>query len=113
MFRSRIFRGCITAGNTVDEAKNMASEALALHIEGLLADDAAIPDPSTLENVMADPDYAEGIAFLIVDAPVVKPKTVRVNITMPKDVLHRIDAKAKKRGMSRSSFLIRCALNKG
>ena len=75
----------------------MASEALALHIEGLLADDAAIPDPSTLENVMADPDYAEGIA-LIVDAPVVKPKTVRVNITMPKDVLHRIDAKAKKEG---------------
>jgi predicted RNase H-like HicB family nuclease len=30
------FPGCITAGRTLEEARRMAAEALALHVEGLL-----------------------------------------------------------------------------
>jgi len=39
------------------------------------------------------------------------PRTVRVNITVPEMTLKQIDAAAKKRGMSRSSFLVHAAQN--
>ena len=37
------FPGVITAGTTLDDARAMAEEALALHIEGLVEDGEAIP----------------------------------------------------------------------
>lgn len=37
--------GVISAGSTLDEARDMATEALALHIEGLIEDGEAIPEP--------------------------------------------------------------------
>ena len=45
--------GCVTAGATLDEARDMAAEALALHLEGMVEDGEAIPEPSSLEAVMA------------------------------------------------------------
>ena len=42
--------GCITAGITLDEAREFASEALALHLDGMAADGEAIPEPSSLEE---------------------------------------------------------------
>lgn len=105
------FPGCITAGSTIDEAKDMAHEALSLHTKGMLEDGDKIPDPSSLENIMGDSENADAIAFLMVTIPDPKPKTVRVNITVPEDTLRRIDATAKKRGMSRSSFLVHAAQN--
>ena len=32
------FRGCVTAGRTLDEAMGLAIEALAFHVEGMRAD---------------------------------------------------------------------------
>ena len=105
------FPGCITAGSTIDETKDMAHEALSLHVNGMLEDGEKIPDPSSLENIMADPENADAIAFLVVTIPDPKPKSVRVNITVPENTLRQIDAMAKKRGMSRSSFLVHAAQN--
>jgi len=102
------FPGCITAGGTLDEAKDMAVEALTGHIRCLLEDGEAIPLPSSLENIMANPDFADGVAFLVsVSLP--SSKTVRVNISVPADDLKKIDSLAKKQGMSRSAFLIQAA----
>ncbi len=103
------FPGCITAGSTIDEAKDMACEALSLHIKGMLEDGEKIPEPSSLEDVMADPENADAIAFLVVTTPDLKHKSVRVNITVPENTLRQIDVMAKKRGMSRSSFLVHAA----
>lgn len=103
------FPGCITAGSTIDEAKDMAREALSLHIKGMLEDGEKIPEPSSLEDVMADPENADAIAFLVVTTPDLKHKSVRVNITVPENTLRQIDVMAKKRGMSRSSFLVHAA----
>ena len=89
----------------------MAHEALSLHVNGMLEDGEKIPDPSSLENIMADPENADAIAFLVVTIPDPKPKSVRVNITVPENTLRQIDAMAKKRGMSRSSFLVHAAQN--
>ncbi len=98
------FPGCISAGRTLDEARTMGEEALTFHIEGLVEDGNAIPEPSTLEAVMADQDNRDGVAILI---PVkdATPRIVRVNITLPEDVLARIDAHAESKGMNRSGFL--------
>jgi predicted RNase H-like HicB family nuclease len=105
------FPGCVTAGKNIDEAKDMAEEALTLHIRGMLEDGDQLPVPSKLEEIMTDPDYANAIAYLVVSVPDAKPPTVRVNITLPEMTLKQIDAAAKKRGMSRSSFLVHAAQN--
>ena len=105
------FPGCITAGQTIDEAKDMAQDALILHIHGMLEDGEQMPTPSKLEDIMADPDYSDATAYLVVSIPGAKARTVRVNITMPEMTLKQIDVAAKKRGMSRSSFLVHAAQN--
>lgn len=105
------FPGCITAGSTIDEAKDMAHDALTLHIKGMLEDGDNIPAPSKLENIVDDPDYSDAAAILVVSVSEVKPRSVRVNITVPEDMLRKIDYVAKKRGMSRSSFLVHAAQN--
>jgi len=42
------FPGCITAGVDLDDARRMAAEALALHIQGILEDGQTLPTPSKL-----------------------------------------------------------------
>ncbi len=59
------FPGVVTAGGTLDDARAIAEEALAFHIEGLTADGEAIPDPSNLEEVMADRDNRKAVAILV------------------------------------------------
>ena len=105
------FPGCVTAGSTIDEAKDMAYDALSLHIKGMMENGENIPAPSKLEDIMYDPDYADATAILIVSVSETKPRSVRVNITVPEDMLRKIDKIAKKRGMSRSSFLVHAAQN--
>ena len=105
------FPGCITAGENIDKAKDMAQDALSLHISGMLEDGDQLPVPSKLEDIMADPDYADATAYLVVSVPDARPRTVRVNITLPEMTLKQIDAASKKRGMSRSSFLVHAAQN--
>ncbi|MFO7932167.1 MAG: type II toxin-antitoxin system HicB family antitoxin [Desulfosalsimonas sp.] len=103
------FPGCVTAGATLDEAKDMAHDALSLHVKGLLEDGEPMPVPSKLENIVDDPDYSDAAAILVVSTPEFKDRSVRVNITVPGDTLRKIDTMAKKRGMSRSSFLVHAA----
>ena len=105
------FPGCITAGKYIDEAKDMAQKALTLHIQGMLEDGEQLPSTSRLEEIMNDPDYANAIAYLVVSVSDAKPRTVRVNVTVPEMTLKQIDAAAKKQGMSRSSFLVHAAQN--
>jgi predicted RNase H-like HicB family nuclease len=102
------FPGVVTAGNDLDDARAMAEEALALHIDGLLEDGGAVPEASSLEEVMSDPDNKDGVAILVaVKTDAVK--SVRVNVTLPEDVLAQIDKFAKERGLSRSGFLAQAA----
>jgi metal-responsive CopG/Arc/MetJ family transcriptional regulator len=58
---------------------------------------------------MNDPDYADAAAIIMVTVSGARPGSVRVNITVPEDMLRKIDSMAKKKGMSRSAFLVRAA----
>ena len=77
----------------------------------MLEDGENIPDPSKLEDIMDNPDYSDAAAILIVSISDAKPRSVRVNITVPEDMLRKIDTIAKQKGMSRSSFLVHAAQN--
>jgi hypothetical protein len=67
---------------------------------------------STREAVVRDrPLVRDAVAILVVAISEAKPRAVRVNITVPEDMLRKIETVAKKRGMSRSSFLVHAARN--
>jgi predicted RNase H-like HicB family nuclease len=59
------FPGLATAGTTLDDARAMAEEALAFHIEGLVADGEPIPEPSSFDAIMADPVNRDVAAVLV------------------------------------------------
>jgi predicted RNase H-like HicB family nuclease len=102
------FPGCITAGRTLTEAKEMAAEALRGHVEEMRAAGEAVPDPSPLDEVMSHSDFQDGVGFLV---SVKEPsKTVRVNITLTEGELEQIDQRAQARGLSRSAFLVQSGL---
>ena len=58
----------------------------------------------------ANPEYA-GRAWAVVDVPVEKylGPAEKINVTVPRPVLARIDEYAKSHGMSRSGFLVEAA----
>lgn len=100
--------GVISAGATLDEARQMAAEALALHIEGMADEGKPIPEPSSLEGIMAVAENRDAVAVLILIAEGTA-RVVRVNITLPQDVLEEIDAYAERQGFTRSGFLAAAA----
>ena len=101
------FPGCITAGVTLEDARSMAAEALLFHIEGMMEDGDSIPEPSGLDEALTDPRYSETAAFLV-DVPTRRPRSVRVNISVPEDVLQAIDRVTD----NRSQFLAAAAREK-
>jgi predicted RNase H-like HicB family nuclease len=103
------FPGIATAGTTLDDARAMAEEALAFHLEGLVADGEAISEPSRLEDIMADPENRDGVAILVAVKTEARSKAVRVNVTLPEDVLQQIDRYAEAHGYTRSGFLTQAA----
>jgi predicted RNase H-like HicB family nuclease len=104
------FPGCISAGETIEEAKTMAKEALIGHINLLRDLHEQIPAPSTLEEIMSCPENRSAIAFLV---KVPSHHTVRINITLPEDVLSIVDQRARRLNLSRSAFLAEAALHFG
>lgn len=101
------FPGCITGGETMDVAYREIPEALQFHIKGMLEDGEEIPEPSSRDKIMADPEGEGAIPFLV---QIPEQKTRRVDITVPEDVLKEIDTYARKHNMSRLAFLTRAAL---
>jgi predicted RNase H-like HicB family nuclease len=100
--------GLVTAGTTLDEARDMAEEALAFHLEGMAEDGESIPEPSSLEDIMSKPENRSGVAILVSMKDDL-PKVVRVNVTLPGDVLEQIDKYAEAHGYTRSGLLAQAA----
>ncbi|MBE7211949.1 MAG: type II toxin-antitoxin system HicB family antitoxin [Gluconacetobacter diazotrophicus] len=96
------FPGCVTAASDLDSLRRNAAEALALHIEGMLEDGEHIPTPTALEDV----DHAGPL--LLVEAPRPTPRSLRVNVTLPEDVVRAIDQVTD----NRSRFLAEAAREK-
>jgi len=102
--------GCYSAGDSLDDALDSVREAIDLHVETMIEDGAAIPAAASLAHHQDNPDYAGGI-WAVVDVPVEKylGPAEKINITVPRLVLARIDEYAKRHGQSRSGFLVEAA----
>lgn len=100
------FPGCITAGESLELIGKRAPEVLRLHIRGMLQDGEGVPEPTSLDDIMADPRNEGAIPFPV---QVPEEKTKRINITISETVLRDIDAYVRKRSMSRSAFLAEAA----
>jgi hypothetical protein len=93
----------------LEEVASMAAEALAGHIELMIDEGIPIPEPTDLDTVMADPENRSGVPVMVPAIVRKLPKVVRVNITMPADVLEHIDRYADRHGYNRSGFLVQAA----
>ncbi len=103
------FPGCITAGDSLEEVKNMAVEALEFHIKGMIEDAESLPEPSLLDDIVSDPEYSDALTFIVIPVKEFESRAVRINVTIQKNILDRIDDFAKSCGMSRSAFLSQAA----
>jgi predicted RNase H-like HicB family nuclease len=105
--------GCFSAGDTLDEAVENSKEAIALWIETVLDDNGTVPAPGRLADHAKNPEFAGWLwAVVEVDGILLDDRTERVNISVPRRILSRIDRYASAHGESRSGFLINAALER-
>lgn len=104
--------GCFSAADDgIDEAVENAKEAIAAWIEAVMDDGGNVPVPSSIEAHRANPEYAGWIwAVVDVDPSILDDKAERVNITLPRRVLARLDAQARAAGETRSGYIARLAI---
>jgi predicted RNase H-like HicB family nuclease len=104
--------GCFSASDKgVDEAIDNAKEAIELWIETSLDMDQVIPKPSTITQLQKRKEFKGWIwAMVEINPALMSDEVERVNITLPKRVLARLDSKAKKYGETRSGLIAHMAL---
>jgi len=108
------FPGCIAQGDTMLDAVKHGKEALALHIEGMVAEGEELPEESRANQ--PEPDWIGDIKmqtpvypFLEMDVP---GKSTRINITMDEALINRLDAAASSEGTTRSGYLAQAVREK-
>ena len=108
------FPGCVSQGDTAEAAMKMAVEALALHIEGMVAEGQELPEESRVNAPM--PDWVSTVAmantvqaFLPMEVP---GRSTRLNITMDRALVDRLDAAARREGATRSGYLAQAVREK-
>ena len=106
------FPGCVSVGDTVDDAVRRGGEALAFHVEGIYSDGETIPEPRSIDAIKADPDLAEwrrGADCVLIPLLLDRGSSRRVNISLDRGLLKAIDHEARRRRMTRSAFLATAA----
>ncbi len=104
--------GCFSAGDTLEEAMIQAEDAITGWIETALDDGQDIPAPSPVEALRnAHPEFEGWLWALVkVDPAMLDDTLERVNISLPRRVLRRLDARARTAGETRSGFIARMAV---
>lgn len=102
--------GCFSAGDTFEDALESATEAIDLHLEGLVEDGNEVPVPRSVTEHRNNPEFADGVwAIVDVDVSRFDGRTEKINITVPRRVLAKIDNYVKAHGATRSGFLVEAA----
>ena len=106
------FPGCVSVGDTIDDAVREGSQALAFHVEGLMDDGEAIPSPRSIDAIKADPELADwrrDADLVLIPLLLDRGSSRRVNISLDRGLLEAIDDEARQRRMTRSAFLATAA----
>jgi predicted RNase H-like HicB family nuclease len=104
--------GCFSAGDTLEEAMAQAEGAITLWMETVLDAGEDVPAPTSIEVLRAaNQELGNWLWALVKVASAVLDETLeRVNISLPRRVLHRLDALARDAGETRSGFIAKMAL---
>ena len=104
--------GCFSAGDTLEEAMIQAEEAITAWVEVTIDAGESIPKPSGIESLRAaHPEFDGWLWALVkVDPAMLDDTLERVNISLPRRVLHRLDDLARRAGETRSGFIARMAI---
>ena len=104
--------GCFSAGDTMEEAMARAEEAITAWIETDLDSGQDIPQPSGIDVLRKKHKERKTWVWAVVkvDPAVLDDTLERVNISLPRRVLHRLDALARAAGETRSGYIARMAL---
>jgi predicted RNase H-like HicB family nuclease len=103
--------GCFSAGDTLDEALDAAQEAVSAWIDAALDSGAVVPSPSSLDAIRAMPEFAGWVFGIVqIDPAALDDRAERVNITLPRRVLLRLDAQAQAGGETRSGYIARMTM---
>ena len=94
--------GCATGADDLASLAAMAREALELHLEGMIEDGTAIPDPTAPERLPSDPGAALVATILVEATPT--PRGV-VSFALPEATLKRVDEAAAFQGYTREQVL--------
>jgi len=102
--------GCFSAGDTLDAAVDSAREAIDLWCETVIEDGGDVPAVKSLAAHQADPDFA-GWIWAVVEVPVERyfGPAEKLNITLPRLLLAKIDEYTRAHGETRSGFLAEAA----
>lgn len=105
--------GCHSWGDTITDAIRNAKDAIYSHIETLLElGEPADFSASSVDQLATNEDFNGAIWALVdVDLSQLDPKPERVNISLPRFVLRRIDEYTKAHHETRSGFLARAAMH--
>jgi predicted RNase H-like HicB family nuclease len=102
--------GCFSAGETLDKAVDNAREAIDLWCETVIEDGGDVPVTKTLTEHRANPEFA-GWVWAVIEVPVERyfGPAEKLNITLPRLLLAKIDEYARAHGETRSGFLAEAA----
>ena len=101
------FPGCFSAADDWNELPAAIQQAVEAHFHG---EPEAVPPPTPLEKLVNLPDYEGGVWLLAeVDLSRIKTTPVRLNISLPSNLVEQIDAYASAHHMTRSGFLAKAA----
>ncbi|MFA7581072.1 type II toxin-antitoxin system HicB family antitoxin [Castellaniella sp.] len=101
------FPGCFSAADDLADLPRLAQEAVEVNFEG---EDMGIPAPTSPDAWLHDERFQDGYWMLInIDLSKISTRAVRLNISLPENLVHRIDAMAKAQRLSRSAFLAKAA----
>ncbi len=102
--------GCFSAGDTLDKAVDNAREAIDLWCETVIEDGGDVPVAKTLTEHQADPEFS-GWIWALVEVQVERyfGPAEKLNITLPRLLLAKIDEYVRTHGETRSGFLAAAA----
>ncbi|NMT36678.1 hypothetical protein HGQ62_18755 [Stenotrophomonas maltophilia] len=103
--------GCFSAADTLDDALTAAEEAALAWIDVALDEGRSIPTPSAPQKIAAEAskDICWILAYICIDPARLDDTIERVNISLPRRILARLDAQARAAGESRSSYIAHLA----
>jgi predicted RNase H-like HicB family nuclease len=101
------FPGCVSGGDTFEDAVRKGESALQFHVEGMIEEGLELPRPRTHSELLRDTEFRKASKGAAIIAVPLQPsgKSIRLNISLDERLLEQVDRAAEAAGQSRSAFL--------